>query len=210
MVTLPVVDRTGAKVGEYSLDLDAFCPRISKQLLHEAVIMYQASARQGTFRTKTRGEVAGSSKKLYRQKGTGNARAGTRRSGTRRGGGHIHNKLPRDFGYRLPRKALKLATRMAIASRIRDQQVVVLDRLELSQPKTKEMAALLESLGLTGVTALVAMDRPDANVYMSSRNIEGVEVHPVSQLNALLVLRPKSVVLTKAALDSLSRSAAGE
>ena len=108
MTTLPVFDRTGAEVGKYEIDPAELAPRISKQLLHDAVVMYQANLRQGSAKTKSRGEVAGTTKKMYRQKGTGNARAGSRRTNIRRGGGHTFAKRPRDFGYRLPRKALRV------------------------------------------------------------------------------------------------------
>src|SRR5258708_1682904 len=124
MATLPIFDRTGKQVGSYEIDPLTLAPHINKQLLHDVVVMYQANQRLGTFKTKSRGEVAGSTKKMYRQKGTGNARAGSRRSGIRRGGGHIFAKRPRDFSYRLPRKAVQLATRMALASRIKDEEVV--------------------------------------------------------------------------------------
>ena len=92
MATLPIYDRSGAEVGKYEIDPAQLAPRISKQLLHDAVVMYQTNLRQGSAKTKTRSEVAGTTKKMYRQKGTGNARAGSRRSGIRRGGGHIHAK----------------------------------------------------------------------------------------------------------------------
>jgi large subunit ribosomal protein L4 len=170
--------------------------------------MYQANLRQGTFRSKGRGEVAGSTKKLYRQKGTGNARAGSRRSGTRRGGGHIFAKRPRDFSYRLPRKAVQAATRMAIASRIRDNEIVIIDDLGFAAPKTKEMAAILNALKLSGLTTLITTAAIDANVYRSSRNIEGVSVAPVADLNALSVLKPKRLLVTKAALDEIKARAA--
>ncbi len=118
MAKLTVYNTTGKEVGTYEIEPTDLAPRINKQLLHDAVVMYEANQRQGTFATKSRARVAGSTKKMYRQKGTGNARAGSRRSGIRRGGGHIFAKQPRDFGYRLPRKALHLATRMALASKI--------------------------------------------------------------------------------------------
>ena len=102
--------------------------------------MYQSNLRLGTARTKSRGEVAGSTKKMYRQKGTGNARAGSRRSGIRRGGGHIFAKRPRDWTYRLPRKAVQLATRMALAAKLRDSEVLLIDELAFDAPKTKDMA----------------------------------------------------------------------
>jgi len=203
MATLPNYDRSGAEVGKYEIDPAQLAPRISKQLLHDAVVMYQTNLRQGSVKTKTRSEVSGSSKKMYRQKGTGNARAGSRRSGVRRGGGHIHARQPRDWSYRLPKKALRLATRMAVASRIADNEITLIDELNFSQPKTREMAAVLKALNLTGSTLLVAVPGYDLNVYKSIRNLEGVAVMPVSDLNALNVLTPKRVLMTTSALDAL-------
>ncbi|MEX0819757.1 MAG: 50S ribosomal protein L4 [Pirellulaceae bacterium] len=203
MASLPIYDRTGAKVGDYEIAPSDLATRISKQLLHDAVVMYQANQRQGSHKSKTRAEVAGSTKKMYRQKGTGNARAGSRRSGIRRGGGHIHAKSPRDYSYRLPRKALQAATRMALASKLRDDQVVVIDELSFGQPRTKEMAGVLQALGLTGVSALVATESLDINVYKSARNIERVSVAPVSELNAYSILAPRKLLVTKAALDAI-------
>ncbi len=112
--------------------------------------MYQSNLRLGTAKTKSRGEVRGSTKKMYRQKGTGNARAGSRRSGIRRGGGHIFAKRPRDWTYRLPRKAVQLATRMALAAKLRDAEVTLIDELSFEGPKTKDMATVLKALGLDG------------------------------------------------------------
>ena len=116
MANLTVYDRTGKEVGNYEIAPEDLAPRINRQLLHDVVVMYQANKRQGSHRTKSRGEVAGTTQKMYRQKGTGNARAGSKRSGIRRGGGHIFAKRPRDYSYRLPRKATQLATRMALAN----------------------------------------------------------------------------------------------
>lgn len=208
MASLPIFDRNGAEVGTYELDLADIAPRISKQLLHDVVVMYQANKRQGTVRTKSRSEVAGTSKKMYRQKGTGNARAGSRRSGIRRGGGHIHAILPRDYSYRLPRKAVQAATRMAIASRIKDNELVVIDDLAFSAPKTKEMAGILKALGLSGTTTLITIAAADDNVYKSGRNIDKVTVSPVSELNALAILQPRRMLVTRAALDAIREKAA--
>src|SRR5688572_1484399 len=155
MATLPVLDRTGKEVGSYEIDPTELAPRINKQLLHDVVVMYQSNLRLGTAKTKSRGEVRGTTKKMYRQKGTGNARAGSRRSGVRRGGGHIFAKRPRDWTYRLPRKAVQLATRMALASKIRDGQVVLIDDLKFDAPRTKEMAAILKAVGCEGQSVLV-------------------------------------------------------
>ena len=203
MATLNILDRSGKKVGTYDIDPTELAPRINKQLLHDAVVMYQANQRQGTFRTKSRAEVAGTTKKMYRQKGTGNARAGSRRSPVRRGGGHTFAKRPRDFSYRLPRKALQLATRMALAAKIRDNEVVLIDDLKFDAPRTKDMAAMLKALGLTGNTLLVATADNNTNVYKSTRNLDRVEITPVSGLNALNVLQPKRLLMTKAALDAV-------
>lgn len=206
-MNLAVYDMSGKKVGSYEIDPAELAPRVSKQLLHDAVVMYQANQRQGTQKTKTRGEVAGSTRKLYRQKGTGNARAGARRSGTRRGGGHIFAKRPRDFGWRMPRKALQQATRMALASRIADDEVKLIDTLAVAGPKTSVVAGMLAKLGLGDSTVLLAPEKHDAAVWKSARNIEGVSVAPVAELNAWAILRPRSIVMTKAAIDAFRASA---
>jgi large subunit ribosomal protein L4 len=209
-MNLAVYDMAGKQVGSYEIDPAELAPKVSKQLLHDAVVMYQANARQGTQKTKTRGEVAGSTKKLYRQKGTGNARAGARRSGTRRGGGHIFAKRPRDFGWKMPRKALRAATRMALAARIADDEVKLVDALSVAAPKTKSVAAMLAALGVGEKTVLVAPEKHDANVWKSARNIEGVSVAPVAELNAWAILRPRSIVMTKGALEAFRAAAKAE
>ena len=203
MANLTVYDKTGKEVGKYEIEPTDIAPQINKQLLHDAVVMYQANRRQGSHRTKSRAEVSGSTKKLYRQKGTGNARAGHRRSGVRRGGGHIFARRPRYYSYHLPRKAVQLATRMAVASKIRDDEITVIDDLAFEQPTTKEMASILTALGLASQSTLIATADVNQNVYKSARNIRGVSVSPVSDLNALSVLKPDRLLVTKQALDNL-------
>ena len=203
MATLPVYDTAGAEVGQYEIDTEQIAGRISKQLLHDAVVMYQANLRQGSHNARTRGQVSGSTKKLYRQKGTGNARAGSKRTNIRRGGGVARTIKPRDYSYRLNKKAIKLATRMAIRSKIDDGEVVVIDGLTFDQPKTSEMASILKALNLSGTSTLVATATQDASVYKSGRNITGVSVCPVRELNALSVLKPKRVLVTREALDKI-------
>ncbi len=201
MAKLPVYDRSGSQVGDYEIDPADLAPRINKQLLHDAVVMYQANARQGSSKTKTRAEVSGTTAKMYRQKGTGNARAGSRRSGVRRGGGHIHAIRPRDYSYRLNRKAVRAATRMALASKIAGEQLVVIEELAFEQPSTREMAAVLKVLPGGGESTLVVTAEHDVNVYRSARNIQQVSVSPVADLNALAILSPRRLVVAKAALD---------
>ncbi len=208
MASLNIYDRSGKEVGKYDIEPADLAPQINKRLLHDVVVMYQANKRQGSAKTKSRSEVAYSTKKLYRQKGTGNARAGMRSSGVRRGGGHICAKKPRDFTYRLPRKAVQAATRMALAAKIRDGQLVVIDELALSEPKTSEMAGIFGALGLAGQTILVSTEGYDANVYKSTRNIQGASVLPSTDLNALDVLNARRVLVTKSALDAIKERAA--
>ncbi|MEC9093200.1 MAG: 50S ribosomal protein L4 [Planctomycetota bacterium] len=203
MVSLPVYDATGSEVDKYEIDPAEIAPNVNKQLLHDVVVMYQASARQGSHKSKSRSEVAGANKKMYRQKGTGNARAGSRRSGIRRGGGHIFAKRPRDYSYRLNKKAVRAATRMAIAGKLQDDQVVVIQDLSFDEPKTSQMANILKALNLTGQTTLVALDGYDPIAYKSIRNIADVSVCPVSDLNALNVLKPRKLLVTTAALDAI-------
>ncbi|MEM1303650.1 MAG: 50S ribosomal protein L4 [Planctomycetota bacterium] len=210
MPKLTVHDRKGQKVGTYSVEPEDFAPGINKQLLHDAVVMYQANLRQGSHKTKSRAEVAGSTKKMYRQKGTGNARAGSKRSGVRRGGGHIFARRPRDYSYRMPRKALQLATRMAFASKIADEELIIIDELKFDAPKTRDMAAILKNLDCAGDSLLVTTDTHDVNVYKSARNIERVSVQAAPDLNALSLLANRKVLVTKAALDALKERAAGK
>src|SRR3954465_1707132 len=208
MPKLTIYDRKGKKVGTYNVEPTDFAQRINKQLLHDAIVMYQANIRQGSHQTKSRGMVAGSTKKMYRQKGTGNARAGSKRSGIRRGGGHIHRIHNRDYSYRLPRKALQQATRMALAANVRDDELLVIDDLSLAAPRTKDMAAILKYIDHPkGQSLLVTTAGHDANVYRSARNIAGVSVSPAGDLNALSVLTPRRMLVTKAALDALVESA---
>jgi large subunit ribosomal protein L4 len=207
MAELPVYDRSGAKVGSYQIEPADLAPRINKQLLHDVVVMYQSNLRQGSARTRSRGEVSGSTKKMYRQKGTGNARAGSRRSNIRRGGGHAKAKHPRDWSYRLPRKAVRLATRMALAAKLRDDEVVVIDQLAFDAPKTKEMAGILKALKLDDTSLLVATADYDVNVYKSTRNLAKADISPVAELNALSVLSPRRLLVTKDALDNIKQAA---
>ncbi len=208
MASIPVYDRSGAEVGTYEIDPAELAPRISKQLLHDAVVMYQTNRRQGSAKTKTRAEVVGSTAKMYRQKGTGRARAGSRRSPIRRGGGRAFPKRPKDWSYRLPKKALRSATRMALASRIADGEVTLIDELQFEAPRTREMAGVLEALNVAGIRLLVAVAEYDVNVYKSIRNLAEVSVLPVEELNALEVLRPRRLLMTRAALDAFREKAA--
>jgi len=206
MLTIPVVNPKGEKVSTIEIDPADFGGEVRQQLLHDVVVMHLANVRQGNASTKRRGEVAGHKKKLFRQKGTGNARVGTRRSNKRRGGGTAKGPKPRDYSYTIPKRARRLATRMAILSRLQDQEAVVVDGLSLGAPKTKEIAQVLKAIGVAEHTCLLTTDGVDKNVYLSARNIRGMEVLPASDLHAYAVLRPKRLVLTKAAVEALKKA----
>jgi large subunit ribosomal protein L4 len=208
-ITLNVLNRQGQSAGTVDVDPADFGGTVNKQLLHDAVLMYQANRRAGTHSTLRRGEVAGSTKKLFRQKGTGNARVGNKRTNKRRGGGTAKGPKPRDYSYSLPKKALRKATRMAVLAKLQDQEVVLVDDLAFNAPKTKEMAGVLKALNLHDTTCLVGTAGLQTAVYKSARNIRGVEILPAAEFNAYAVLRPKKVLLTRAALDEL-RKAKGE
>ncbi|MFO0964847.1 MAG: 50S ribosomal protein L4 [Gemmataceae bacterium] len=210
-IRLDVVNQAGAKVGQVDVDPGELGGKINRQLLHDVVLMYLANQRAGTHSTLRRGEVAGSTKKLFRQKGTGNARVGTRRSNKRKGGGTAKGPKPRDYEYHLPKKAVRSALRMAILSKLNDKEAVVVDELKLPEIKTKEMAQLLANLNLKDTSCLIGIGSGDVDepktIYKSARNICGVEVSPASQMHAYAVLRPKRLLLTKAALKELCKNA---
>ena len=202
-VELPVFNRQGQEVDKCQVELDVFATRVNRQLLHDVVVMYEANQRVGIVRTRSRAEVAGSGKKMYRQKGTGNARAGSRRSNIRRGGGMAFAKRPKDWTYRLPKKAVRRATRMAILSKIVDDEITVLDELSFSGPKTSEMVALLGALGLSGKKVLLATAGHDPVIWKSARNLENACTMRASDLNAYAILKQKQLVLTRETLDLL-------
>lgn len=206
MASLPIKDSDGKEVGSYEYELTDFAPEISKQLLHDVVVMYEANKRVGTVRTKSRGEIVGSTKKLYRQKGTGRARAGSKKSPVRRGGGHTFAKRPKDWSYRLPKKAVKLATRMAFRSKIEDDQIFVLDSLSVEAPKTSVIAGILKNLGVQGASNLLVIAEHDVDIWRSARNVENLWVSPVSGLNTYDLLHQRNLVVTKDALDALKQS----
>lgn len=225
IITVPVVTKTGAQVGTVTVDPALFGGKINRQLLHEVVLMYLANQRAGTHSTLRRGEVAGSTKKLFRQKGTGNARVGTKRTNKRRGGGTAKGPKPRDYEYHLPKKAVKAATRMAILSKFMDGEAVIVEDFAMTTPKTKDMRTMLQAVKvgsksvkrgeetvekvvtLADQSVLIGTAAYDVNVYKSGRNIEGVKVLPAAEFNAYTVLKQKRLVLTRAAFDLLQKPA---
>jgi large subunit ribosomal protein L4 len=227
MLTIPVYNPAGERIGEESIDPADFGGEINKQLLHDVVLMHLAARRVGTVNTRGRADVAGSGKKLFRQKGTGNARAGSKRTNKRKGGGVAFARRNRDYRYAMPKKAVRIAIRMALLSKFQDGQALVLDGLALAQPKTKEVARALqairrpdlseaesvESVGETKAaarkrtlerrTVLLGLPAHDPVMHRSARNIEGVKVAPVGEFNTYDILKQRYLVLTREALARL-------
>ena len=210
MISVPIRDASGAESGAYEFDPGELAGVINTQLLHDAVVMYEANRRVGTAQTKSRGMVKGSTRKLFRQKGTGRARAGSLRTPIRRGGGHAFAKKVRDFSYRLPRKSLRAAAKMALRSKFEDSQAIVISEWGCTEPKTKVVAAALSSLGVAGTSVLLATDGLDHNLWRSARNIQGVQVLPAGDLNAWVLLRHRNLVVTVMVMDRLLGRAPAE
>src|SRR5438034_1101540 len=166
MLTLPIRNRQGESVGTVEVDPSEFGGEVNRQLLPAVVVMYLANQRSGTHSTLRRSEVAGSTKKLFRQKGTGNARVGTRRTNKRKGGGTAKGPKPRDYEYHLPKKAVRAATRMALLSKLQDDEVVVVDDLKVDQIKTKEVAGVLKTVLTAALKAKAPADAADKDAWL--------------------------------------------
>ena len=179
---VPVRNTAGETVGEIELRDDIFVAPVSKPLMHQALIRQLANARQGTHKAKTRGEVRGSTRKIYRQKGTGRARHGSVKVPLWRGGGVAHGPLPRSYRKKMPRKMRRAAYRSALTVKAQDEQVVVLDELEMNSPKTRDMVAMLERLELEG-SVLIMLSESNENVELSARNLSAVKTLRASYLN---------------------------
>jgi len=202
MIELPVVDQQGQEVGSYSVDEAAFGGRVRKRLMFDSVLMYEANKRQGTGSAKTRSEIAGSNRKPWRQKGTGHARSGSKKSPLWRGGGRIFGPKPRDFSYAVPKKARRAALRSALLAKLTDGDAVVVDKIEFAVPKTREMAQILTRLGI-GDSCLLVLPEHDEIIWRCARNIPGVQVAPVRELNAYDVLKQRRLVLLRESLERI-------
>lgn len=190
------------EVGDLELSDDVFATDVKEHLLHEVTRAQRATRRSGTQQTKERSAVAGTNKKLYRQKGTGRARAGGARSPTRRGGGHAHNLFPRDYGFRPPRKVRIGALKSALSLFVKQGRFTVVENLELAEKKTKTLAAALGTLECPE-KALVVDSKGNENLALSIRNMKGHQYLPPEGVNVYDLLRHKHLVVTKDAAKAL-------
>jgi len=205
MIKLPVYNSGGDEVDSLNVEDSALGGLVRYPLLKQAVVMYHANKRVGTVATKSRGMVAGSTKKLFRQKGTGFARAGTRRTGKRVGGGVTFAKIPRDFGKRMPKKQRRLAKDSAILAKLLGNNVIVVDELNFEKPKTKDFVSVLNNLKIER-SCLVTSSDYDENLYKSAKNVPRVAVLPVADLNAGDICSHSKLLFTKEALLSVLSS----
>lgn len=196
---VPVYGLSGEVVDNIEISDRVFDVPFNEAVVHQAVVRQRANARQGTASTKTRGEVTGSSRKLYRQKGTGNARAGSAKSPIRRGGGIMFGPKPRSYRQAMPRKMRQLALRCALSAKARDGELAVLESLTFEEPKSKQMARILKVLKVDS-TALVVTAEARENVVKSARNLPGIETRPADLLNVVDVLSSKVLLMEVAAV----------
>jgi len=204
MPSVDVIDGKKGKKGSVELSDRLFGVKPDRHIVHEALLMQQANSRQGTHSSKTRHFVRGGGKKPYRQKGTGRARAGTIRSPLWKGGGIIFGPHPRDYSFSMPKKAARKAIASLLSAKLAEGELTVLDKMDFSEPKTKEGAALMQGLGLEGKTlVLVSGDNP--NVYLSLRNLKDVKVIRVENVNVFDLLKYKNLLTDQDAVNKLQQ-----
>jgi large subunit ribosomal protein L4 len=227
MLTIPVYNQAGEKVGEESIDPADFGGVVNKQLLHDVVTMHLAARRVGTVHTRGRADVAGSGKKLFRQKGTGNARVGAKRTNKRRGGGVAFARRNRDYRYSLPKRSIRAAIRMALLTKFQDRQALIIEGLNLEAPKTRLVVQILRAIPRPDMTEaeavpsenetkeqtlrrtlerrsiLFGLPDHDPVLYRSARNIERMQVAPVADFNTYDILKQRYLLLTREALNVL-------
>lgn len=202
MIKVPVFDNSGKALESVSVSEERFGSKVRRELLRDTIIMHEANHRRGTASTKTRGEVKGGGRKPWKQKHTGRARAGDIRSPIWRGGGVVFGPRPRDYSFSIHRKAKKVALQSALLSRLIDNEVVLIDKLELDSPSTKKMATLLKSLEIRE-SCLIVMQEFDETIWKSCRNMYNVKLRVAADLNAYDVIKYKKLLIVKDVLDNL-------
>ena len=202
MPKVALLNVEGNQVGEIELNDAVFGIEPNESVVHEAVVMQMASWRQGTHCTKSRGEVRGGGRKPWRQKGTGRARVGTSRSPLWRGGAITFGPKPRNYSFTIPKKKRRLALKSVLSSKVAENEIIVLDALNFDAPKTKEMVKVLDALKVDK-KALVVTAESNENVYKSVRNVPGVEVCPLNNINVYDLLKFEKLIITKEAVEKI-------
>jgi len=205
MIQIPVYNKEGKEVDQLTIDEAVLGSYVRPQLLKQAIVMYHANRRQGSACTKSRGMVQGSTRKIYRQKGTGNARMGANRTVVRRGGGVAFAKQVRDFRQDMPKKQRLLARNSAILAKLKSNSAFVIDTLAFDAPKTKAFMTILKNLKIDR-SCIVATEKQDMAVYKSLRNIPKVDSLEVSDLNAGVIFNHQKILFTRSAIESIVKA----
>ena len=200
-----ILDTKGNAAGEFEVTFERIENGRGTQAVHDTVVAYNAAQRSGTASTKTMGEVNGTGKKPWRQKGTGRARAGSFASPLWRGGGVVHGPKPRDFSKKVNRKVRSLALRKALSERLKDGSVIIVDDLKLAASKTKEFVAVLKNLGLEGHSSLFVVGAPDQTIFRACQNIAGVDMTTGGMVNTYELLKFDKLVFTKAGFEAIEQ-----
>lgn len=201
-VKLPVYNLKGEVVRQIEINDDVFAVPFNQPVVHQALLRQRANARQGTASAKTRSEVIGSQRKPFRQKGTGNARAGSRKSPLRRGGGVTFGPRPRDYRQAMPKKMRRLAIRCLLSAKAESGELKILDELKMTEAKAREMAAILKALGVASST-LIATEKVEEKVVKSARNLSKVKTTPANQLNVVDLLTYDTLLMTESAVHQV-------
>jgi len=201
---LPVYSLAGKVIKHIEVKDEVFAVPFNQAVVHQAMVRQRANTRQGTASTKTRSEVSGGGRKLFRQKHTGSARAGSRRSPLRRGGGVAFGPKPRNYRQAMPRKMRQLAIRCVLSEKARDGGLIVLEQLELDKPKTKEMVGILAGLRVDS-SALIATSEVEENVVKSARNLPRIKTMPANLLNVVDLLSYKTLLMTETAVRKVEQ-----
>jgi len=208
MPTVKVRNLKNKEVGDVELSDAVFGVELNEALIHSAVMNYQANGRQGTSATKTRGNVSGSGRKLWKQKGTGRARIASIRSPLWKGGGNVHGPQPRDWSYQMPKKMRRGALRSALSERLREGNLIIIDGFEFKNPKTSEFLGAMGTLGLvdkkTRTRTLIIDSLDNANLILSSRNVEKTKVTNSFGLNIYDIIYHEKLLISKAAVEELN------
>jgi len=201
MAAVDVLNKSGEKVSETQLSDEVFSIPVKKSVLHEVVRMQLASRRRGTAKTKGRSEVSGSTRKLYRQKGTGNARSGGVKSPLRRGGGVIFGPSQRSYAYSVPKKVRALALKMALSAKLASKELSVIDTFGMDKIRTKEFDGIIDMLGLKNT--LIVIDGDDRNLVLSARNVPDVKVIRTEGLNVYDILKYDNLLLLESSIKGI-------
>lgn len=204
-IVMPVVDMGNKVVEEIELDAHVFDGSVKKKTLYQAIVGYRANRRLGLAETKTRGEISGGGKKPWRQKGTGRARHGSTRSPLWRHGGVVFGPHPRDFSYTMPQQIRNEALRSSLNARIASGDVILVEKIHILAPKTKEFAKFLDALKMSATSVLCVLESVTENIKRSARNIQGLQLLDSSSLNAYDVMNTKKIILSRDSLKNLTK-----